>query len=293
MIISKLMGGQGNQMFQYAAGLALAQRHNTEFLVDINYLKDKSKRYFRHENRDYELNMFNLSAKLATDMQISKFTVPRQGNKYIYHLKKRIFREHNVFDAKDIVVPCHLLDLPGNSYLQGYFQNPGFFSNIKERVRAEFTFINPLPDCYQPILKEIQLNNSVCVHFRRGDFVNHPILDIIDLKFYYRAIELLAEKMDSPKLFIFSDDISWCQENFKPRKIRIEFVNQFLSGSDSEYHLQLMVACKHFIIPNSTFSWWGAWLSNSPGKIIIAPKKWHRNQIAEINPIIPSDWTTI
>ena len=88
MIITKLIGGNGNQMFQYSAGFFLARKHNTELLLDVNYLIDKSKRYFRHENRDYALNMFNISAKIASCQQITRFTVPRKGNKYVYHLKK-------------------------------------------------------------------------------------------------------------------------------------------------------------------------------------------------------------
>lgn len=101
------------------------------------------------------------------------------------------------------------------------------------------------------------------------------------------------EKVDSAKLFIFSDDISWCKENFKPKKIEFEFVDQSLTGPNAEYYLQMITCCKHYVIPNSTFGWWGAWLGESPDKIVIAPKKWFKGQIDSINAILPSEWITI
>jgi len=102
MIITMLQGGLGNQMFQYAAGFALAKKHSTELKLDINYLLDKSKRYFRYTPRDYALDVFNISAEIATPAEISRFTVPRIGNKYLYHLKTRVLKKYNVFCESNI-----------------------------------------------------------------------------------------------------------------------------------------------------------------------------------------------
>jgi len=293
MIITKLIGGNGNQMFQYAAGLALAKKHDTELLIDNYYLLDKSKRYFRHEHRDYALDMFNITAKVADSKQISQFTIPRKGNKYIYHLKKRLFRQHNVFLENNLISPDALFDLPKQAYLEGYWQNTLYFKGIESVIKSEFSFKNVLPESCSAFREKIIEEYSVAVVFRRGDFVNHPVLDIVKLDFYYDALEIISEKLGSPKLFVFSDDIEWCQNNFKPKGCKPTFVDQSLTGPNAEYYLHMITLCKHFIIPNSTFGWWGAWLGNYPDKIVIAPKKWFINQIEPVNSIIPDTWIVL
>ena len=293
MIITKLIGGNGNQMFQYAAGYYFAKHNKTALLLDINYLLDKSKRYFRHDDRDYALGMFNISAKIATNKQISRFIVPRTGNKYIYHIKKRILPSYNVINEKDLPDMDSFNKCPSDCYIEGYWQNPFFFSEIENGLRQEFTFKNILSDSCIPVFNTIKNCNSVCVIFRRGDFVNHPFLDIVGLDFYYNALEVISDMISLPKLFIFSDDIPWCEANFKPHNFDYEFVDQKLTGPLAEYYLQMISACEHFIIPNSTFTWWGALLSISPGKIVIAPKKWFNGQSEAVNAIIPKGWLTI
>ena len=109
-----LKGGIGNQMFQYAAAFALAKKHNTQLKLDINYLLDKSKRYFRYTPRDYALDVFNISAAIATPEEIACFAAPRVGNKYLYHLKKRVFRSHNVFNESSVHTQKDLLNIPSN-----------------------------------------------------------------------------------------------------------------------------------------------------------------------------------
>jgi hypothetical protein len=287
------MGGNGNQMFQYAAGLALARRHNTELLVDINYLIDKSKRHFRHENREYALEMFNITGKRASNEEIARFTVPRKGNKYFYHCKKRLYKDYHVFKERDLSSPDRFKELPSDAYIEGLWQLTQYFHDIKRELRTEFTFKRELPEQCAAVMKRIRNKTSICVHFRRGDYANHPILDVVKLDYYYAALKLILHRIDSAKLFIFSDDISWCSENFKPQEIEYEFVDQSLAGPTAEYHLHMISACNHYIIPNSTFAWWGAWLSESPGKIVIAPKNWWNGQLESINSIVPPEWITI
>jgi hypothetical protein len=293
MIIIQLVGGNGNQMFQYTAGLILAKKHNCLLLVDIYHLLDKSRRYYRHQNRDYALEMFNVSAKVATPSEISEFTLPRIGNKYMYHLKKRFSIEKNVFHEDQINGVDELTKLPADTYLKGFWEKSGYVDFISKELRTEFVFKNELPASCQNIRGKITSGNSVCIIFRRGDFVNHPYLDIVGLDFYFSALKMLLEKVSNPELFIFSDDINWCRTNFKPEGITYTYVDQALTGPLAEYYLHLISLCKHFIIPNSTFAWWGAWLSLNPSKLIIAPAKWHKFQTETKNEILPNSWITI
>ena len=238
-----------------------------------------------------ECSIFHL--ELQPTNKFRDFTVPRTGNKYLYHLKKRMLPEHNIFNEKDINSPDLFNSIPSNCYLEGYWQNAIYINEVEKELRKEFTFKNKLPEFCNPVYNKIMSTNSVCMIFRRGDFVNHPILDIIGIDFYYAALDTINQKISSPKIYIFSDDIPWCVKNFSPDNFEYEFVDQNLTGPNAEYYLQLITACKHFIIPNSTFAWWGAWLSDSPEKIVIAPKKWYKGQIESVNQIVTSGWITI
>lgn len=293
MIISKLIGGLGNQMFQYAAAYALASYHKTGLKLDNLFLLDTRKRYYRFEYRPYALDIFNITGTLATNKEISRFTVPRKGNRYIYHLKKRLLPTRSVFT--DSVIPDYqsLIQLPSEAYLEGYFQRYEYFSPVGDGLKKEFTFKDKLPEECIAILKKIQNSNSVCVCFRRGDYVGHPVLDIITLDFYYEALNILKERIPNLSVYVFSDDIPWCMENFKSSDFKIEFVDQKYTGEKAKDYLQLMANCNHFILPNSTFPYWAAFLGDFPGKVVIAPKKWYNGQEVEVNPILPSEWIVI
>ena len=293
MIISMLKGGMGNQMFQYAAAFALANRHQAQFKLDINYLLDKSKRYFRHTFREYALDVFNIKAEIASPIEISRFTTPRVGNKYFFHLKKRLLKRYNVFEELNVNSKDEFFNIPADAYLNGYWQNVSYIQNVKDFLLEEFSFKEPLPEYCTNTFNEIKNSNSVCVVFRRGDYVNHPELDITELSYYHAAIDLFQKRDEKLTYFIFSDDIPWCKANFVRKNVEIVFVDQMYTGPKAQYYLQLMIACKKYIIPNSTYPWWAAWLNDDQGKVVIAPKKWFRSQTVNINPIVPNDWITL
>jgi hypothetical protein len=293
MIISMLKGGMGNQMFQYAAAFALANRHQTQLKLDIHYLLDKSKRYFRHTYREYALDVFNIRAEIASPREISQFTIPRIGNKYFYHLKKRIFKSYNVFEESNVHSQQEFFNIPNSAYLDGFWQNASYIRDIRPLLIKEFSLKEPLPEYCTDMFNKIKNSNSVCVVFRRGDYVNHPELDITQLSYYHAAIDFYQKRNEKLTYFIFSDDIPWCKANFAKRDVEIVFVDQMYTGPKAQYYLQLMIACKKYIIPNSTYPWWAAWLNDDQGKVVIAPKKWFRSQTVNINPIVPNDWITL
>jgi len=292
MIITKLIGGIGNQMFQYAAGLALARKHDVNLKMDIMFLEDRSTRYYRHTHRDYALDVFRISGSVARKEEIARFTVPRFGNKYVYHLKKRMLPHHNVFTERETDFE-RFLNIPDDAYIEGYWQDARYVQLVANRLKKEFTSVERLPQDCRDMLAEIRKNEPVCCIFRRGDFVDHPVLDLVDLSFYGEALRRLDGMLSGYTLFVFSDDIPWCRDNFKPGGKKVVFVDQALTGPKAQYYLQLIMACRHFIIPNSTYAWWGAWLSPSPGKMVFAPAAWYKGQAERRNRILPDEWQTI
>lgn len=294
MIIIKLIGGLGNQMFQYASAYVVAQKKGTELKIDNLYYNDHSKRMHRFTYRPYALNLFNVSASIATPKEINKFVLPRIFNKYIYHFLRLFHKDNNVFSDSELNSYDKLISLSTNeAYLQGFFQKYEYIKNNIADLRREFTFKEPLPMSYNSIINQIEeAETSICVSFRRGDYVGHPVLDIVNLNWYSQALKLF----NHGHLFVFSDDIKWCKENFRPNnRFKVTFVDQQYTGPMGGYYMQLMMLCKHFIIPNSTYPYWAALLSTrSKDKIVVAPKIWYQGQEkTNKNPILPDEWITI
>lgn len=293
MIITKLIGGLGNQMFQYAAGLSLASKHNTSLKLDVNFLLDRSKRYYRHTHREYALDIFNISGGVATDNEIRAHVVPRKGNKYVYHLLMKLNRQNGVYSESDLNSIDDFFQIPSSAYIQGSWQDVEYIEGVELALRHEFSFREPLPKSHDYIYGEIKRHEAVCVVFRRGDYVGHPTLDIVGHDFYHKAIEIIANKVKDPCFFVFSDDIEWCKQNFKPENGKVVFVDQEYTGPKAQYYLMLMSECKHHIIPNSTYPWWGAWLCQNPGKLVVAPKIWYKGQSCDRSKILMKDWISL
>lgn len=295
MIIIRLIGGLGNQMFQYAAAYVAAKNVGTELKVDNLYYNDHSKRVHRFTYRPYALSLFTISGTLATPREIGKFVLPRIFNKYIYHFLQLLYRPHkNVFSETDLPSYDALQTLPEDAYLYGFFQKYDYLKHNIDEIRREFTFRESLPESFTSIVNNIKAtNDAICVSFRRGDYVGHPVLGIIDLPWYNRALEVFKE---GGHLFVFSDDIKWCIDNFRPHnRFTVTFVDQKYTGPMGGYYMQLMMLCEHFVIPNSTYPYWAALLSKrSSNKIVVAPKVWYKGQDETIrNPILPDDWIAI
>ncbi len=292
------MGGLGNQMFEYAAGFVAAKHAGTAFKLDNLYYRDHSRRWSRFEYRPFALGLLNISGTVATPDEISRFTYPRKYNKYLYHFLRRFHRDCNVLTETDFPDSAALASAPADCYLKGYFQRYEYFGAYLDSLKKEFSFREPLPESSREMADEIRCggSNAVCIVFRRGDYVGHPVLDVVTLDFYYRALEVLD--MPDARLFVFSDDIPWCRANFTPPRQfyrDLTFVDQKFTGPMGGEYLQLMMLCGHFIIPNSTYPYWAALLSETnPGKKVIAPKVWFNGQNPDIrNTILPPDWIAI
>ena len=178
--------------------------------------------------------------------------------------------------------------------LQGYVDAWG---DVKMQIRnvnigQEFTELDVITEKIEKLKEEIENCNSLCVHIRRGDYIGDKLHEVVNEEYYKKAISYMEEKkVKIDKIYIFSDDISWCEKNLK-FNYNTQFVGEELSGEKAEGHLYLMSNCKNFIIPNSTFSWWGAWLSRNKNKVVIAPKQWFGIKFVKWD-IIPGEWVQL
>ncbi len=282
MIIVRLRGGLGNQLFQYAAGKALAEYHRTELLLDLYT-------YTRHPYRKYELSKFNIEAREATRTEVRQFT---GSNPIIRYLNKR----ENYLRCPKIFVQPHyhyyedFFSLPAEIYLSGYWQSDKYFSSISAQLQKQFTPKQSLDERNATLKERIQSENSVAVHIRRGDYAStsfySSFFGVSSQSYYENAIEKMRREIENPVFYFFSDNIAWCKETFAG--IKAEFVD-YNQGDDAFKDLLLMTSCRHNIIANSTFSWWGAWLNNHANKKVIAPKEWFRTDfLAKKEPVYPS-----
>ena len=292
MIIVGLKGGLGNQLFQYAAGRRLAHIHNTIVKLDTTA-------YYYGGPRQFELNHFNIKENIAVTAEINQLTSVKNNK-----LQRLI---HDLLHNHPNLAPTHIrynktnfnpriLTLPDNVYLEGYWTSERYFKDIENIIRKEFTFKNPPSEQIQQIIEQISAVNSVSLHIRRGDYVLDPKTNqthgICGLDYYYRCIEQISLKIKYPHFFIFSDNMDWCRNNLKIKYHPVNYVDHNQPDKACE-DLRLMSLCKHHIIANSTFSWWGAWLAADKDKIVFTPEKWFARDDINTDEMFPKDWIMV
>lgn len=277
--IVSIEGGLGNQMFQYAFYLGIK---HTFFPDDYNEIFIAK---YKHHN-GYELNkVFNIKKK--------KFK-----NYYFIGFLKKTLKPFMVKNAEKVQLNYKQIYTSRNKpiiYYMGYWQSENYFKNISPLIRETFKFNdNKISEKNKNILEEIKKRNSISIHIRRGDYVNDinakKILgDNCNLLYYQKAIEYIYSVIISPFFYIFSDEPEWVKNNFS--FLENSLIIDWNKGKDSWQDMMLMSHCKHNIIANSSFSWWGAWLNNNNNKIVIAPKKWFNTFEAPY--IVPNEWIRI
>lgn len=291
MIIVKLTGGLANQMFQYACGRFLSLKNNDELKLDLSfYQKDLPS----VTKRDFELDVFNIKAQVATGAEIKKMAIQNIFvNKVLRRLPFLCFLNKKLVIENSFNFHPEVLEKKGDLYLDGYWQSEKYFKQVENIIRQDFTLKDNLMSLLDKnLLDRIKSINSVAIHVRRGDYVKNQAINQVHgtcpLGYYKKGIELIASKVVNPEFFVFSDDIVWCKEN-----IKINFPIHFVEGNKSYEDLILMSKCKHNIIANSSFSWWAAWLNLNPQKIVIAPNRWFADKKIDTRDLIPESWLKI
>lgn len=292
MIIVRLHGGLGNQMFQYALGLNIAKQLNSELKLDVSWYYKKS-----NQNRKYLLDIFNIKDKFSSKSEIDSFTykkgvlnrIKKYFDKFKPYYKRLVVKEQSKkFDNK-------ILKIDHNCYLDGYWQSEKYFKVIKNELIDIYNLKEKIDAENSNVLDHISHSNSVSIHIRRGDYVydkntNHRH-GTCSFKYYKDALSFINSKLSDPFFYIFSDDLEWVKNNMK-----INFPKNYIdinNGKKDYLDLILMSKCKHNIIANSSFSWWAAWLNTNNDKIVIAPKKWFSDPKVYTKDIIPCNWIKI
>jgi len=284
MITSRLIGGLGNQMFQYAAARALALRVSTDLMLDTRAFID-------YKVHSYGLDWFSIQADVIDNVSFTTLRhdsfLKRVGRRFGVGLGKNVYLEKGFsFD------PAVLL-LKDGACLEGYWQSERYFADFSDQIRADLTVITPPNDENLSWLERIRSGTSISIHVRRGDYVTNPSANTVhglcDLDYYRRAAAYVAGKLEGEaKFYVFSDDPEWVRENLE-LPYEMHYVNHNDASRNYE-DLRLMSNCSHHIIANSSFSWWGAWLNPSSSKIVVAPKKWFRDESVDTCDLIPSTW---
>ena len=287
MIVTQLRGGLGNQMFQYAFAKCLAIKHNTKLLIDKSFLDNQSPQE-DFVIRNFDLDIFDINFNFISIDDLKKL---KKNKSFI---SKLLSSNVQFINESNFGYNSEYLELPNNVHLTGYWQSELYFKEISALIKTDFTLKNIFPNLKVHI-DSINKFNSVCVHFRRTDYITSEsgksTHGETGLNYYYKALDLLKQTNPNIVLFVFSDDINWCIDHFK-YETTINFVN-YTSTFEEDFHL--MIHCKHFIIPNSTFSWWASWLSNEPNKTVYTPHKWFQdtNLQKQTNNMHPKEWKRI
>jgi hypothetical protein len=286
------MGGLGNQMLQYATGYALAKKKNAALLLDVNYFKIDKK--LNNTHREYELSIFHLQHPLYSSI-LSNYI----ANKFILKLgllRKKIMPLLSVHYFTDKDHPAKLQSpVSGTWYLDGYWTNLDYFDEYRADLLRVFDFSLSLNETNRLLATKMENENAVAIHVRRTDYLlpqsSHPALSI---EYYKKAINMLNKLAGDNVFYLFGDDHAWIRDNFAVDGKQFIFVDHN-TGDTSFMDMALMTKCKHVVISNSTFSWWGAYLNARNGKVI-APGEWFlpgRSPYFNYDNFIPRRWLRI
>src|SRR5665213_1966567 len=284
MIYVRLMGGLGNQMFQYAVGRELAVTRGVGLVLDKSHYLNQPK---DEVPRTYELDCFDLPAK-QTEKAIE--TVGERPT-----LEQKFSRKPVLIQEKAFNFDPEVIKAPKNCLLVGYWQSEKYFINHAAQIRQDFTFIKQLSPTRNELSKQIaQTANSVGLQVRRSDFANHVISSqfhgLVPMDYYQKAVTYLAGKLESPTFFVVSDDSQWCRQNLKLGHPTV-FVDHVPDTGHED--MNLLSQCQHQIIANSSFGWWAAWLNKYEQKVIIAPKNWFKADNVNTADLLPETWVKL
>jgi len=292
MVIVQLQGGLGNQLFQYAAGRALALRTQTELRLDLGQLGDGA-------YRPYRLGIFDLEARPARRSEVPfEFRQPHRSpfaRRIFGRLPQRFLEQiavgPRVVRENSFAFDESVARATGDVYLVGFWQSPRYFEDAVHVIRSDLELSPQRVDVRASLAAEVSQHGTVSVHVRRGDYVSSPLMSACSAAYYERALELLATRVVVRKVYVFSDDIEWAR-----KELRLAAPTVFVSESDAGSDIAdffLMSQCQHHVIANSSFSWWAAWLGRHLDGHVVSPLRWFNDATVDTRDLRPADWLVV
>lgn len=284
----RLVGGLGNQMFQYSAARAIALRHGVSLKLDLSW-------FGTDPDRKYALSPFSIDAET--------FVANRQlPINFTERVRRRIRRGLRArkggvpsYTEKSFRYDSVIETLYPPVELEGYFQSERYFDGCREQILRDFTLRETPESTTGELLERICGSESIALHIRRGDYVSNAAASAfhgtLGMAYYKVGLDIARRGMNRPHCFVFSDDPQWARENLKTDvpTTYIDIHSTDLAHED----LRLMRACRSFVVANSSFSWWGAWLGQREGKTVVAPARWFKDDKIDTSDLIPSDWIQV
>lgn len=290
-VVVSLYGGLGNQLFQYATGLTLAESNQANLSLDLTWFETVQHKQ-EVTTREYALKPFELDVSFCS-------IKPRHP--LLSAFAKRMHLSVNntegvpIYYERSYVFDPAVMQLTNNVHLDGYWQSYRYFESVKSLLQQKLTNPRSLDSENESVLADISQNESICVHVRRGDYVTNNNAakhhGTCSLAYYQKAIKKMEADYPNGKFYIFSDDINWAKGNLLFDQNHY-FVDQNSAG-DVHFDFWLMAACNHFIIANSSLSWWAAWLAGGEQKTVISPKNWFSTSKNDPKDLIPPEWYKI
>jgi len=283
-VIVGLSGGLGNQIFQYAAGLSLASRLQVPLVLDLSWFGGQKDRKFALSPFNIEASQQNVCEWMSPTYQALVSRLSRRWFSKIMGVP--VWHEPHFHYTKNFGL------IEKSVFLEGYWQSELYFREHRSLLLQQLSLRGSMPlDC-RNLLDEILESDAICVHVRRGDYLSNPlaakIYEPCSIEYYKKGVSEISETLRNPRCFIFSDDPTWVTSSLSlDCPMKVVDVN---GPENAHFDLILMAACKHFLIANSSLSWWGAWLGIHPNKRVIAPKRWFLTPDRDTRDLLPSSW---
>ncbi|MES2474561.1 MAG: alpha-1,2-fucosyltransferase [Verrucomicrobiota bacterium] len=280
MIRIVLRGRTGNNMFQYALGRALAKKHGVSLVLDASWFNSEGWAEVSHFLK------LPIKAKVIRRFSLASRALRNYGKMHFWELSNiPILKE----PATDQSFDLKFANAPADCILSGFFQSPLYFESIADELKDELKFLIAKGAQIRnsnSLAAKLSSPNSVAVHVRRGDYLNHPAFAVCDKTYYHNSMARLRDILPMPRFMIFSDDSPWCRNEFTAPDT--EVVDSERAGRNPLHDLHLMSLASHHIIANSSYSWWAAWLARKPGQQVILPDRWFAHDITA--PIEEKRW---
>lgn len=292
MIYLSIKGRLGNQMFQYAFARALQEKLSKNILIDWHHVLESDKNEpgvgFQNSLKDFHVAPFDSidNSQYKKYMSFSQQMAFRKYEKTFPYggsiLEKQKFetdfyhkhKKQGMFYFENGYLDFDLSKVPKNVFLSGYFESTEYFKNIENELKDEFTPKQDKLEHNKKLYEDIENSQSVCVSVRRGDFLKSAFHNVCRTEYFMQGMDIIKEKVPNAKFFIFSNDVQWIKEN-----VDFKYPVVFEEGSDPVWEkLRLMYSCKHFVLSNSTFSWWAQYLSRNENKVVVAPDRWFNDE---------------